>query len=99
MDLLERSGELATLDRLLAESAAGGRVALVSGEAGAGKASLAAAFAEGARPAAAGRLAQVLWGACAPLLTPRALGPLHDIARRLGGRLRERIGDGARAEV
>ncbi|MFG1993479.1 ATP-binding protein [Actinoplanes sp. NPDC048988] len=93
-DLLERSSELAALDRLLAESAAGGRVAVVSGEAGAGKSTLAAAFAE-----AAGPRAQTLWGACDPLLTPRALGPLHDIARRLGGTLRERIAAGARAEV
>ncbi|SNY34349.1 ATP-binding protein [Paractinoplanes atraurantiacus] len=93
-DLLERSSELAALDRLLAESAAGGRVAVVSGEAGAGKSTLAAAFAE-----AAGPRAQTLWGACDPLLTPRALGPLHDIARRLGGALRERITAGARAEV
>src|SRR3954471_7780039 len=106
MDLLERADELTTLHRLLAETTAGGRVAVLSGEAGAGKSTLATAFAE-----AAGPRAQVLWGACDPLLTPRALGPLHDIARRLGGRLRERIGggaggrrrdrigDGARAEV
>ncbi|WP_203788969.1 ATP-binding protein, partial [Paractinoplanes rishiriensis] len=98
MDLLERSDELATLDRLLAECAAGGRVALVSGEAGAGKSSLATAFAR-----AAGPRAQVLWGACDPLLTPRALGPLHDIARGLGGRLREVLRDrqtgGPRGEV
>ncbi|GAA0476507.1 LuxR family transcriptional regulator [Paractinoplanes deccanensis] len=93
-DLLERAGELAALDRLLADSAAGGRVAVVSGEAGAGKSTLATAFTE-----AAGPRAQTLWGACDPLLTPRALGPLHDIARRLGGPLRERIGHGARAEV
>jgi predicted ATPase len=94
MDLLERSDELTALDRLLAETSAGGRVAVLSGEAGAGKSTLAAAFAE-----AAGPRVQVLWGACDPLLTPRALGPLHDVARVLGGRLRERIGDGSRAEV
>ncbi|MBM2622972.1 AAA family ATPase [Actinoplanes sp. LDG1-06] len=92
--LLERSAELRALDGLLAGSAAGGRVAVVSGEAGAGKSTLVAAFAE-----AAGPRAQVLWGACDPLLTPRALGPLHDIARRLGGRLRERIAEGPRGEV
>ncbi len=92
--LLERTAELAALDGLLAGSAAGGRVAVISGEAGAGKSTLAAAFAE-----AAGPRVQMLWGACDPLLTPRALGPLHDIARRLGGRLRERIGDGPRGEV
>src|SRR3954471_15102588 len=94
MDLLERADELSTLHRLLAETTAGGRVAVLSGEAGAGKSTLAAAFAE-----AAGPRAHVLWGACDPLLTPRALGPLHDIARVLGGRLRDRIGDGPRSEV
>ncbi|MET0419698.1 MAG: AAA family ATPase, partial [Actinoplanes sp.] len=94
MELLERSDELAALDRLLAECTAGGRVAVVSGEAGAGKSTLATAFAE-----AAGPRVQMLWGACDPLLTPRALGPLHDIARGLGGPLRDRIADGARAEV
>jgi DNA-binding CsgD family transcriptional regulator/tetratricopeptide (TPR) repeat protein len=94
MDLLERADELAALTRLLAETSAGGRVAVLSGEAGAGKSTLAAAFAE-----AAGPRARVLWGACDPLLTPRALGPLHDIARTLGGRLRERIADGPRGEV
>ncbi|MEU4240932.1 AAA family ATPase [Actinoplanes sp. NPDC026619] len=94
MDLLERDGELAALHRLLAECAAGGRVAVISGEAGAGKSALAAAFAE-----AAGPRAHVVLGACDPLLTPRALGPLHDIARALGGRLRDRITDAPRAEV
>ena len=94
MDLVERADELAALHRLLAGSAAGGRVAVLSGEAGAGKSALAAAFAESAGPRA-----RVLWGACDPLLTPRALGPLHDIARTLGGRLRERIADGSRGEV
>ncbi|MEV6494482.1 AAA family ATPase, partial [Actinoplanes sp. NPDC051633] len=92
--LLERGELLASLNELLAASAAGGRVALVAGVAGAGKSALVAAFAAGA----AGR-AQVLWGACDPLLTPRALGPLHDIARQAGGVLRERIADRPRAEV
>jgi len=94
MELLERAGPLAELDALLADTAGGGRIAVVSGEAGAGKSSLAAAFA-----AAAGGRAHVLWGACDPLLTPRALGPLHDIARQLGGALRERLGAGERGAV
>jgi DNA-binding CsgD family transcriptional regulator/tetratricopeptide (TPR) repeat protein len=93
MDLLERAEPLARLRRLLAESAAGGRVAVLAGEAGAGKSALVTAFAE-----AAGARAAMLWGACDPLLTPRALGPLHDIARRLGGRLRAGLGDRPRAE-
>ncbi|MEV6494878.1 AAA family ATPase, partial [Actinoplanes sp. NPDC051633] len=93
-ELLERGELLATLDRMLTASAAGGQVALVPGEAGAGKSALAAAFA-----ARAGSRARVLWGGCDPLLTPRALGPLHDIARQAGGVLRERIADRPRAEV
>ncbi|WP_212991910.1 ATP-binding protein [Actinoplanes auranticolor] len=94
MELLERGGALAELDALLAETAGGGRIAVVSGEAGAGKSSLATAFA-----AAAGSRAWVLWGACDPLLTPRALGPLHDIARQVGGALRERMAAGERGAV
>jgi DNA-binding CsgD family transcriptional regulator/tetratricopeptide (TPR) repeat protein len=94
MELLERAGPLADLERLLAASAGGGRIALVAGEAGAGKSALAAAFA-----AATGARARFLWGACDPLLTPRALGPLHDIARQVGGALRERMADGGRGAV
>src|SRR5215213_5452529 len=30
---------------------------------------------------------RVLWGACDPLVTPRPLGPLHDVARETGGPL------------
>ena len=86
MDVLERADALADLDRLLAQSADGGRIAVVCGEAGAGKSTLAHAFA-----AAAGNRARLLWGACDPLLTPRALGPLHDIARQAGGELRDRM--------
>jgi tetratricopeptide (TPR) repeat protein len=94
MDLLERTDALATLDDLLAETAGGGRVAVLAGEAGAGKSALAAAFADrlGAR-------ARVLWGGCDPLLTPRALGPLHDLARQFGGPLRQLLADGRRGEV
>ncbi|MEV4658923.1 AAA family ATPase [Micromonospora sp. NPDC049301] len=82
MELLERADALATLNGLLASP--GGAIALVAGEAGAGKSALVSAFA-----ARAG--AKVLWGSCDPLLTPRALGPLHDIARQVGGVLAERL--------
>ncbi|RLP90629.1 MULTISPECIES: AAA family ATPase [unclassified Micromonospora] len=78
MELLERADALATLDGLLASP--GGAVALVAGEAGAGKSALLSAFASTAAPRA-----RVLWGSCDPLLTPRALGPLHDVARQVGG--------------
>ncbi|MCA2218444.1 ATP-binding protein [Jidongwangia harbinensis] len=94
MELLERADTLAGLDALLAETAGGGRVAVVAGEAGAGKSALAAAF-----TSRLGGRARVLWGACDPLLTPRALGPLHDIARQVGGALRERLADSSRGDV
>ncbi|MET7669008.1 ATP-binding protein [Micromonospora luteifusca] len=91
MELLERTDALATLDGLLASP--GGAVALVAGEAGAGKSALVGAFATTTR-------ARVLWGSCDPLLTPRALGPLHDVARQVGGALADRLAalHGAEAE-
>ncbi|WCN81304.1 ATP-binding protein [Micromonospora sp. LH3U1] len=82
MELLERTDALATLDGLLASP--GGAIALVAGEAGAGKSALVGAFAATTR-------ARVLWGSCDPLLTPRALGPLHDVARQVGGMLADRL--------
>jgi DNA-binding CsgD family transcriptional regulator/tetratricopeptide (TPR) repeat protein len=82
MGLLERADELAILDDAAHRAAGGaGSVVLVSGEAGIGKSALLAqAFANGASVQA-----RVLWGACDPLSTPRPLGPLHDIARQVGG--------------
>src|SRR6266508_4831567 len=84
MDLLERASLLEELDRVLAATAAGGRVVLLAGEAGIGKSALVRRFTE--RRSADARF---LLGACDPLLTPRALGPLHDIALQTGGRLAE----------
>ncbi len=81
MELLERGPALAALHSALDAALAGaGRVAAVSGDAGIGKTSLVEAFVA----AAAGRV-RVLSGACDDLLAPRALGPLHDIAVRMGG--------------
>jgi predicted ATPase len=80
VELLERGPALAALHSALDATLGGaGRVAAVSGEAGIGKTSLVEAF----RAAASGR-ARVLTGACDDLLAPRALGPLHDVAHRLG---------------
>jgi DNA-binding CsgD family transcriptional regulator/tetratricopeptide (TPR) repeat protein len=90
VEILEREPFLLQLASAHAEAAGGaGRLVLVSGEAGIGKTTLALRFAEclDSRP-------RVLWGACDALLTPRPLGPLHDIARlsrgALGSLLEER---------
>ena len=40
---------------------------------------------------------RVLWGACDPLITPRPLGPLRDVAREAGGRLGAAIDRGREA--
>ena len=82
MELWERSEALNLLGDLLRESAHGGRIALVAGEAGIGKSALVIEFARRCGPRA-----RVLWGACDRLVTPRALGPLHDIGHQIGGRL------------
>src|SRR5512132_551578 len=94
MDLLERSSVLGELASVLAATATGGRVVLVAGEAGIGKSALVRGFAE--RHAADARF---LVGGCDPLLTPRALGPLHDIARQTGGRLAELLASGGQREA
>src|SRR5215217_7110615 len=94
MDLLERASVLGELGGLLAATATGGRVVLVAGEAGIGKSALVRRFAE-ERSADA----RFLLGACDPLLTPRALGPLHDIARQTGGRLAALLAAGGPREA
>jgi tetratricopeptide (TPR) repeat protein len=94
MDLLERSVALGELGDLLAATAAGGCVVLVAGEAGIGKSALVRRFAE--RHEADARF---LAGACDPLLTPRVLGPLHDIARQTRGRLAELLVSGGSREA
>jgi predicted ATPase len=77
LSLLERQVELQMLGTAVERAGTGrGSAVLVLGEAGVGKTSLVQAF----LAAMAGRT-RVLAGACADLLTPRALGPLRDAAR------------------
>jgi DNA-binding CsgD family transcriptional regulator/tetratricopeptide (TPR) repeat protein len=63
-----------------------GRFVVVGGEAGVGKTSL-IRHATGELAA----VAEVWWGACDGLRTPRALGPLSDIAAQAGGHLAEAL--------
>jgi DNA-binding CsgD family transcriptional regulator/tetratricopeptide (TPR) repeat protein len=77
------------LRQALAESLAGhGRLVLLGGEAGVGKTSLVRAFCADAR-----RTARILEGACDPLVTPRPLGPIADVAAAVGGDLARRVGE------
>ncbi|MEA2481836.1 MAG: hypothetical protein QOJ07_3758, partial [Thermoleophilaceae bacterium] len=95
MELLERERERATLSAALTESLGAGRVVLVVGEAGIGKTALVTAVAE---DLTAPR--RVYWGACDPLITPRPLGPLRDVARVAGGRILAALdGPGSREDV
>ncbi|MEV6986389.1 LuxR C-terminal-related transcriptional regulator [Sphaerisporangium sp. NPDC051017] len=95
MELWERTSVLDVLDDLLRGSSGGGRIALVAGEAGLGKSSLVTEFAR-----RCGTRARVLWGGCDRMVTPRALGPLHDIGRQTGGLLADRLNAyGAQEEI
>src|SRR5580704_9832807 len=76
MHLLERKQQLETLAQSFSEARAGsGKLILIAGEAGLGKSSLVEQFVSDTR-----RHARILWGACDALDTPRALGPVHEIA-------------------
>ncbi len=76
MHLLERQQQLETLAQSFSEARAGsGKLILIAGEAGLGKSSLVEQFVTDTR-----RHARILWGACDALDTPRALGPVHEIA-------------------
>ncbi len=77
MTLLERESELTALATCVAAAAAGrGRLAFVAGEPGVGKTAIARATCEAHRGDV-----RVMWGNCDPLHTPRALGPVLDMAR------------------
>ena len=80
-ELLERGVALEALESALVDAQAGaGSVVLLCGEAGIGKTAVVRAFQRRTR----GR-ARVLMGACDDLLTPRTLGPLHDVVSSVPG--------------
>ncbi|MFH8339651.1 ATP-binding protein [Streptomyces sp. AM6-12] len=84
MDLLEREAVIQDLTGHLRETVVGpGRLALVRGEAGIGKTSVVNRLAQLAEPGI-----RILAGACDPLAAPRSLGPLLDLAPRLGHAVR-----------
>jgi DNA-binding CsgD family transcriptional regulator len=91
--VLERDSQLAALTSYADEARSGcGRMALVSGEAGIGKSTLIEEL-ETTLPDAVW-----WWGACDGLSTPRALGPLMDVAGQMGGDLRELCETGAQRD-
>jgi DNA-binding CsgD family transcriptional regulator/DNA-directed RNA polymerase subunit K/omega/tetratricopeptide (TPR) repeat protein len=69
-----------------------GRLVIVRGEAGIGKSSLVAAF-------AAGRSGRVFRGWCDPVVPPRPLAAIHDIADQVGGELQAAVGAGDRSRI
>jgi predicted ATPase len=84
VQLLERESPLASLLDYAAQARRGdGRLVLLAGEAGAGKSALVEQL-EHVLPDA-----RWAWGACDGLFTPRPLGPLFDLAARLGGELEQ----------
>ncbi|HET8949007.1 MAG TPA: AAA family ATPase, partial [Solirubrobacteraceae bacterium] len=89
MELLERDDEREALETAIEESRSAGRVVVLAGEAGIGKTALVSALADRHR---------VLWGACDPLITPRPMGPLRDVARQAGGALAEAV-EGSREDL
>jgi predicted ATPase len=90
MELVERHVPLQELTAAWHSASEQGCLALIHGEAGIGKTSLVAHFAEHfVEQFGQGQTEPVrqLWGACDDLFTPRPLGPLHDIAAQTSGTL------------
>lgn len=94
--VLERDAVVRPVRRLIDSAVAGGvgAVVVVSGEAGMGKTTV---VAEIRRLCSAN--AQFLVGACDDLATPRAMGPIQDMASEVGGGLRAVLDGGGRDAV
>lgn len=95
MPLLERDGLLASLRGHLAETRrGGGRLVIVSGEAGIGKTALVEAFVAGLP-----RGTRWLRGACDPVVPARPFAPVDDMAGQLRGGLRAALASEDRDRV
>ena len=91
--VLEREDALEQLDGLLGEAAwRRGRLVLVRGEAGIGKSTLVEEF-------TSGRSGRALWGFCDPVVPPRPLAPIFDIAAEVGGVLQAALTDPDRHRI
>ncbi len=89
--LVEREKPLGQLLELTKSVARGrGAIALVGGEAGIGKTSLLEEM-----RLHAGTDCRVIWGGCDALFTPRALGPIHDMAHSLGDEVKRLLDSGS----
>jgi DNA-binding CsgD family transcriptional regulator len=89
--LLERDDALGQLTRALDRARHGeGSTVLVRGEAGIGKTTL---LREWTRLIDVSGDAQVYWGSCEALFTPRPLGPVMDIAVSVGTLVRDAAGE------
>jgi DNA-binding CsgD family transcriptional regulator/tetratricopeptide (TPR) repeat protein len=94
MELLEREQCFADLEEWLHTALQhSGCIALLEGEAGAGKTALLQEFAKRQHEIRA------LWGACDALFTPRPLAPLHDIAQQTQGQLSATVNSAASANA
>src|SRR5262245_54906 len=86
--LVERDAQLATLEHLIASD--GGAVALIEGEAGAGKSALLA------EALASAPIGTAVWaGRCEPLAVPAPFSALFEMLPRLPLELAESVGTGA----
>ncbi len=93
MQLLEREAQLVSVGEYAAQARQGdGRLVLIAGEAGVGKSALIDRVRRDLPEAA------WFWGGCDGLFIPRPLGPLFDIADKLGGELLELCRAGAPRE-
>jgi predicted ATPase/DNA-binding CsgD family transcriptional regulator len=92
--LLERADAMSALEAAFADVHGGveGRLVLLGGEAGIGKTVLLRSFCRSREPSV-----RVFWGECEPLLTPRPLGPLLEVAEACGGELAELVGQASAA--